>query len=140
MHLIMFTGNIGDVKGGVELKHTPKGTPYCVIPVAVNPPKGSNDPTVWYRATLWTNVETAVRYAEKGKPILVVGRPSVHEWTGRDGRARYEIEVSASHWEFTGDGLGALFREAELVEREVVVSERERHAADATRAGADART
>ena len=139
MHITILSGHLGDVRNGVEMKRTPKGAPYCVVPVAVNPPKGSGgDKPMWYRATLWNNVETAVKYAEKGKPIIIVGRPSIHEWTDREGRARHELEISASHWEYSGDGLSALFREAELVERESVVAEKERGLSE--RDGADDHT
>ena len=130
MHITTFTGNIGDLKEPARVQETGDGTPYCVLPVAVNPPKGSDkangDKPIWYRVTIWgRSAAVAAKYAVKGKPILVMGRPSVHEWVDRDGRNRYSLEISASHWEFIGDGLTHLFREAELVERESAVRDAE---------------
>lgn len=117
MHFILFTGYLAAPKDN-ELKHTAQGTPYYVMDVGVNSTVGSNEKTMWYRVTVWgKSAETAAKYATKGKPILVMGRPSEHEWTDDSGHKRTVHEVSASNWEFTGDGLSALFREAEFAER-----------------------
>jgi hypothetical protein len=126
MHASFFTGNLGEVPaGGIPVQHTPQGKAYCHISVAVNPPKGSSDPTIWYRCTFWSNVETAAKYAETGKPITVLGRlTKVHEWTDREGQKRFELQFSVSQWEYSGAGLSVLFKEAELADREVALNER----------------
>ena len=119
MHKIIFTGHIGDLGSKpVELKRTPADVPYCSFSVAVNAPKGSEDRPTWYFCTFWAKqAEVAAKYAAKGKPILVSGRPSVSEWTDREGRSRYTLEVSVAEFEFTGEApLTSLLKEAELLD------------------------
>lgn len=118
-HKIILTGHVGDLGGRpVEVKRTPSGVPYCTFSVAVNPPKSGEGKATWYACSFWgKQAEVAAKYAEKGKPILIMGRPSVSEWTDREGRQRYTLEVSVTEFEFTGEApLRSLLHEAELLD------------------------
>jgi single-strand DNA-binding protein len=61
------------------------------------------DQTTWFRVTLWgRQAETASQYLTKGRPLYVEGRLRVEEWTDRDGRSRYTLEVHATDMQFIG--------------------------------------
>jgi single-stranded DNA-binding protein len=133
MNITLFTGNIGGVPdGGLQIQ-TPEGggKSYVHVSVAVNPPKGSQDPTLWYRCTFWNNLDTLIKYAKKGKPMLCMGRlTKVRERIDQESKLHAELQFTVSQWEFNGEGsLSLLFKEAELVEREVLVREGERRLA-----------
>src|SRR5205085_4971469 len=57
----------------------------------------SQDVTTWFKITLWgRQAETASQYLAKGRPLYIEGRLRVEEWTDRDGRQRYTLEVHAT--------------------------------------------
>lgn len=102
---ITLVGNLGR---DPELRYTPQGTPVCSFTLATNEKRkdraGENqDITTWFRVTLWgRQAEAASQYLTKGRPIYVEGRLRVEEWTDRDGRQRYTLEVHATDMQFIG--------------------------------------
>lgn len=102
---ITIVGNLGR---DPELRYTPQGTPVCSFTIATNERRkdksGENqDVTTWFRVTLWgRQAETASQYLTKGRPVYVEGRLRIEEWTDRDGRARYTLEVHATDMQFIG--------------------------------------
>lgn len=106
---ITIVGNLGR---DPELRYTPQGTPVCSFTVATNERRKDKagemqDSTTWFRVTLWgRQAETASQYLTKGRPIYVEGRLRVEEWTDRDGRQRYTLEVHATDMQFIGGGRG----------------------------------
>lgn len=106
---ITIVGNLGR---DPELRYTPQGTPVCSFTVATNERRKDRagemqDVTTWFRVTLWgRQAETASQYLTKGRPIYVEGRLRVEEWTDRDGRQRYTLEVHATDMQFIGGGRG----------------------------------
>ena len=106
---IIIIGNLGR---DPELRYTPQGTPVCSFTVATNERRKDRagemqDSTTWFRVTLWgRQAETASQYLTKGRPIYVEGRLRVEEWTDRDGRQRYTLEVHATDMQFIGGGRG----------------------------------
>ena len=106
---ITIVGNLGR---DPELRYTPQGTPVCSFTVATNEKRKDRagemqDVTTWFRVTLWgRQAETASQYLTKGRPIYVEGRLRVEEWTDRDGRQRYTLEVHATDMQFIGGGRG----------------------------------
>ncbi|CDM64811.1 single-stranded DNA-binding protein [Pyrinomonas methylaliphatogenes] len=102
---IIIVGNLGR---DPELRYTPQGTPVCNFTVATNerrrnPAGDPQDITTWFRVTLWgRQAETAAKYLTKGRPVYVEGRLRVEEWTDREGRARYTLEVQATDLQFIG--------------------------------------
>ena len=106
---IIVVGNLGR---DPELRYTPQGTPVCSFTVATNEKRKdrageTQDVTTWFRVTLWgRQAETASQYLAKGRPIYVEGRLRLEEWTDRDGKQRYTLEVHATDMQFIGGGRG----------------------------------
>ena len=102
---IILVGNLGR---DPELRYTPQGTPVCSFTMATNERRkdksGENqDHTTWFRVTLWgRQAETASQYLTKGRPVYIEGRIRVEEWTDRDGKSRYTLEVHATDMQFIG--------------------------------------
>jgi len=111
---ITLVGNLGR---DPELRYTPQGTPVCTFSMATNERRKDKtgemqDHTTWFRVTLWgRQAETASQYLTKGRPIYIEGRLRVDEWTDRDGKARYTLEVHATDMQFIG---GARSEEAPM--------------------------
>lgn len=104
---IILVGNLGR---DPELRYTPQGTPVCSFTVATNEKRKdktgeTQDVTTWFRVTLWgRQAETASQYLTKGRPIYIEGRLRMEEWTDRDGKQRYTLEVHATDMQFIGGG------------------------------------
>ncbi|HJR07225.1 MAG TPA: single-stranded DNA-binding protein [Pyrinomonadaceae bacterium] len=102
---LILVGNLGR---DPELRYTPQGTPVCSFTLATNERRkdkaGENqDVTTWFRVTLWgRQAETASQYLSKGRPVYIEGRLRVEEWTDKDGRQRYTLEVHATDMQFIG--------------------------------------
>lgn len=102
---IIIVGNLGR---DPELRYTPQGTPVCNFSVATNERRRdrageTQDITTWFRVTTWgRQAENASKYLSKGRPVYVEGRLRVEEWTDRDGRQRYTLEVHATDIQFLG--------------------------------------
>lgn len=106
---IILVGNLGR---DPELRYTPQGTPVCSFTVATNEKRKdrageAQDFTTWFRVTLWgRQAETASQYLTKGRPVYIEGRLRLEEWTDRDGKQRYTLEVHATDMQFIGGGRG----------------------------------
>lgn len=106
---IIIVGNLGR---DPELRYTPQGTPVCSFTLATNERRKDKtgemqDQTTWFRITLWgRQAEVASQYLTKGKPVYIEGRLRVEEWTDRDGKARYTLEVHATDMQFIGSAGG----------------------------------
>lgn len=102
---IIIVGNLGR---DPELRYTPQGDAVCNFSVAVNEKKRDKagelqDITSWFRVTLWRRqAENAAKYLTKGSPIYIEGRLHVDEWTDRDGKNRYTLEVTGTDMQFLG--------------------------------------
>jgi len=106
---IIIIGNLGR---DPELRYTPQGDAVCNFSVAVNDKRRDKtgelqDTTTWFRVTLWRRqAENASKYLTKGSPIYIEGRLKVEEWTDRDGKNRYTLEVQATDMQFISGGRG----------------------------------
>lgn len=102
---VILCGNLGR---DPELRYTPQGTPVCSFTMATNERRKDKsgefqDQTTWFRVTLWgRQAETASQYLTKGRPIYIEGRLRIEEWTDRDGKQRYTLEVHATDMQFIG--------------------------------------
>lgn len=102
---IILVGNLGR---DPELRYTPQGTPVCSFSMATNERRKDkagdfNDVTTWFRVTLWgRQAETAQQYLTKGRPVYIEGRLRVEEYTDKDGKQRYSLEVNATDMQFIG--------------------------------------
>ena len=107
---ITLVGNLGR---DPELRYTPQGVAVCNFSIATNERKRDKagefqDVTTWFRVTLWNKLaENANKYLTKGSQVYVEGRLKVEEWTDRDGKSRYTLEVQASDMQFLGSRGGA---------------------------------
>src|SRR4051812_41675789 len=96
---IIIIGNLGK---DPELRYTPQGKAVASFSVATNEKRRDKagemqDITTWFRVTLWGNMaENAAKYLTKGKPVYIEGRLRVEEWTDREDRNRYSLEINAS--------------------------------------------
>ena len=102
---IIIVGNLGR---DPELRYTPQGTPVCTFTMATNDRRKDRngemtDQTTWFRVTLWNRqAENASQYLHKGKSVYIEGRLRVEEYTDRDGKQRYALEVTATDMQFIG--------------------------------------
>jgi len=104
---ITIVGNLGR---DPELRYTPQGNAVCNFSVATNEKRRDKngemqDITTWFRITLWgKQAENASKYLTKGSPVYIEGRLKVEEWTDRDGKGRYTLEVNAMDMQFISAG------------------------------------
>lgn len=100
---IIVVGNLGR---DPEMRYTPQGTPVCTFSLASNERRKTSageqqDITTWFRVKVWgKQAETVSRYLSKGRSVYVEGRLHVEDWTDRDGKPRYTLEVNASDVHF----------------------------------------
>lgn len=104
---IILVGNLGR---DPELRYTPQGSAVCNLSVATSEKRRdksgeSQDITTWFRVTLWEKkAEAAAKYLTKGSSVYIEGRLRVEEWTDRDGKTRYTLEVHGTDMQFLGSG------------------------------------
>lgn len=102
---ITIVGNLGR---DPELRYTPQGNAVCNFSVATNEKRRDKsgemvDTTTWFRITLWgKQAENASKYLTKGSSIYIEGRLRVEEWSDRDGKGRYTLDVHATDMQFIG--------------------------------------
>lgn len=100
---------VGNLGRDPELRYTPQGTAVCNFSMATNEKKRDKsgemqDTTTWFRITLWgKQAETASKYLTKGSPVYIEGRLRVEEWSDRDGKNRYTLDVHATDMQFIGN-------------------------------------
>ncbi len=111
---------VGNLGRDPELRYTPQGNAVCNFSMATNEKKRdksgeSQDVTTWFRITLWgKQAENASKYLTKGSSVYIEGRLRLEEWSDRDGKIRYTLDVQATDMQFIGgasSGGGAGTRE-----------------------------
>lgn len=106
---VIVVGNLGR---DPEMRYTPQGTPVCTFSVATNERKKTSageqqDITTWFRVTVWgKQAENVSKYLTKGRSVYVEGRMHVEEWTDKEGKQRYTLELNASDVRFIDGGQG----------------------------------
>ena len=91
---------IGNLTGAPELRVTQSGVSVCQFTVAVNS-KRKDDGATFFRVTVWRALgETCHKYLDKGRKVMVCGAVSASAYTGRDGKPRASLEVTAEDVEF----------------------------------------
>lgn len=104
---IIIVGNLGREP---ELRYTPQGSAVCSFSMATNEKRKDKagelqDVTTWFRVTLWNKqAENASKYLSKGSSVYIEGRLRIEEWTDRDGKNRYTLEVQGSDMQFLSSG------------------------------------
>jgi single-strand DNA-binding protein len=100
---IIVVGNLGR---DPELRYTPQGTPLCSFTLASNERRKTStgeqqDITTWFRVKVWGKQAEAVsKYLAKGRSVYVEGRLHVEDWTDREGKPRYTLEINATDVHF----------------------------------------
>lgn len=104
---VIVVGNLGR---DPELRYTPQGTAVCDFSIATNEKRRDKagemqNVTTWFRVTLWNKLaENASKYLTKGSPVYIEGRLRIEEWTDKDGKNRFTIELNGSDMQFLGGG------------------------------------
>lgn len=66
----------------------------CTFTVAANRP--GRDDAVFVRVSVWGRTgENCQKYLAKGRKVYVRGEPAARGWTGKDGNAKAELEITA---------------------------------------------
>jgi single-strand DNA-binding protein len=90
---------IGNLGRDPEVRYTPDGLAVTNFSMAVTEKYKGEERTMWFRISAFGRLgEIAGEYLSKGKQVYVDGRlqpPS--EWTDRDGKTRFSLEVIASN-------------------------------------------
>ena len=111
-HKVIIVGNLGR---DPEMRYTPDGTPVTNFSVATNR-KWTNadgsqrEETVWFRVTVWRRIaEVCNQYLQKGRQVFIEGQLKPDQatggpriWTGNDGVARAQYEITALTVKFLG--------------------------------------
>jgi single-strand DNA-binding protein len=111
---IIIVGNLGR---DPEMRYTPDGTPVTNFSVAVNrrwknADGSQGEETTWFRVTAWRRqAEVAAEYLSKGRQVMVEGQMNPDKasggprvWTGQDGVARANFEITAQRIIFLQGG------------------------------------
>lgn len=97
---IIIVGNLGR---DPELRYTPAGDAVCSFTLATNAKSKDGDVTTWFKITLWRKqAEAASKYLAKGSPVYIEGRLKIEEYTDREGKNRYALDVQATDMQFIG--------------------------------------
>lgn len=105
---------IGNLTGTPELRVTQSGVSVCQFTVAVNG-KRKDDGATFFRVTAWRALgETCHKYLDRGRKVMVCGAVSASAYTGRDGKPRASLEVTAEDVEF----LSAMGHDAQAEQAE----------------------
>lgn len=93
---------IGNLTRDPEHKTTKDGVSLCDFTVAVNRRgSGDNQTADFFKITAWRGLgDICAKHLTKGKKVAVVGPVSVNTYTGSDGKARANMEVTAEEVEF----------------------------------------
>jgi single-strand DNA-binding protein len=87
-----FTGRLGQ---DAQIKATPNGKTYMEMSVAVNTGYGNYKKTLWVKVKQWgERVNNIAGIFTKGAIVAGNGEVSINEWTGKDGTAHADLEVT----------------------------------------------
>ena len=85
---------IGRIGNEPELRHTKDGKAVLSLSVAVNEGRRDNQTTSWFKVVLWErHAEGVAPYLRKGQAVFAQGRPSIKEWTDKEGQTRSSVEI-----------------------------------------------
>jgi single-strand DNA-binding protein len=94
-----FTGTCGQ---DAELKTSKAGKPWLSFSVAIDT-EGEAPGTTWARVVVFGGLATERHPAlQKGAEVYVEGKLRLESWTGKDGRERTGLSVTASRVEVLG--------------------------------------
>lgn len=95
---------IGNLTNDPDLRATTTGVNVCNFTVAVNRRKTQNNQNPeadFFKVTAWRERgELCAKFLAKGKKVCVIGPVSVSVYTGHDGTAKAQLEITADEVEF----------------------------------------
>ena len=95
---------VGNLGGDPEMRYVGEtgDIPVTNFSLAIN--NGRSEEPTWVRVTAWRKLaETCAEYLSKGRQVLVEGDlPQARIWTGKDGEARANLEMTARRVVFLG--------------------------------------
>lgn len=96
---------IGHLGNDAELKFLDSGTAILSFSVAVNPyVRDGKERTNWYRCSLFGDrAEKLAAMLVKATPVFVRGDLDCRDWTGRDGKEGYSLDVRVTELELLGN-------------------------------------
>ena len=98
---ITIAGHLGR---DAELKDV-KGTAVLEWSMAVTTKGGREETTNWYRCALWgTRGEKVAQYLTKGTALIVTGGLVARDYTTKDGKEGYSLDVRVNEFTFAGGG------------------------------------
>lgn len=97
---IVANGNLGR---DPEMRYTPGGASVTDFSIAVNDRR--EDEPLWIDVSCWNKLaENTNNHLNRGRSVLIDGRPSAHRWTAQDGQPRGKMKVTANTVEFLPSG------------------------------------
>lgn len=96
---------MGHLGQDAELKFLDSGTALLSFSVAVSPyvRQGEKERTNWFRCTIFGDrAEKLSDMLTKGSPVFIRGDLDCREWTSRDGKEGYSLDVRVSEVELLG--------------------------------------
>ena len=117
-HITLY-GNLGR---DPETRYTKSGAMNVSFSMAVSTRRGMDEHTDWYRVTAWGKLaELMDRFAQdgtlaKGTAVVVLGRLTTSEYTGKDGSQRFSLDVNADTVQLAGSRNGGAPRPSEATD------------------------
>lgn len=100
MAQIQLLGNLGR---DPEMNYTPDGTAVCKFSIAVSKKAKGNEETTWYNCVAWRNLaEMLSNHLKKGQMVFVQGDLNVRQYTTKDGRNGFSLDVTIEKFQFAG--------------------------------------
>lgn len=92
---------IGNVCHTPETRTIPSGKTVCQFEIAVNKKRGGEDKTEYFRVSAWGKLgEICQQYLGKGRKVCAIGEIGARAYVGKDGTAKYQLELTADEVEF----------------------------------------
>ena len=92
---------IGNVCHTPETRVTSSGKSVSQFEIAVNEKRGGEDRTEYIRVSAWNKLgEICQQYLGKGRKVCVIGKIGARAYIGKDGAAKYQLELTADDVEF----------------------------------------
>ena len=100
MAQIQLLGNLGR---DPEMNYTPDGVAVCKFSIAVSRKVKGNEETTWYNCIAFRNLaEMLSTHLKKGQMVFVQGDLNVRQYTTRDGRNGFSLDVTIDKFQFAG--------------------------------------
>lgn len=97
---------IGNLGKDVEAQYTENGKLFAKASVAVETGWGDKKNTVWVNAIVWGE-DPATRFkdfCQKGTRVFLSGNQSVREWTSKDGKPGFSVELTVKEFRVLSGG------------------------------------